>query len=529
MSGLWSVRGGRRRFVHLRLTGWWARGGALAAAALAAAMLAVGSAPASAQSGGAGSYSGQLPDGAHWIADVPANWNGTLVLYSHGFGPLVAADAPDPTTKQALLNMGYALAGSSYDPTGSWWALGSALRDQFATLATVEHTVLPSRPTHVFAFGTSMGGLISALEDQNSDGRLDGALTTCGIVAGALNLNQYQLDGEYALAQLLAPGQRIQLTGFTVGPPTFSDSITAAAKLVALANAAQKTPQGRARLALAMAFLNVSPWGGSSIPSIYDFPGQEQGQFDDYFTGTPNAITFIVTAREQLEAAAGGESAGTVGVDFSTLLHRSPYYPEVRALYNEAGLSLGADLRALQQNATLRGNPAAYRWLVRTSVPDGRLQVPELDLHTISDQLVPVQQEAYYHDTVSRAGDGALLRQAFVQAQGHCNFTPADLIAGLQALQHRVTTGSWGEVTTAASLNSAAEALPSNLGGGNFIPYWPDRLTGAVPQSPSQAGIGIGRGTHGRRHARGGRRHPGRAAPGGRGRRRGGTTAGRQR
>ena len=31
-----------------------------------------------------------------WIADVPANWNGTLLLYSHGFGPLTAADAPDP-------------------------------------------------------------------------------------------------------------------------------------------------------------------------------------------------------------------------------------------------------------------------------------------------------------------------------------------------------------------------------------------------------------------------------------------------
>ena len=65
--------------------------------------------------------SGTLLDGATWVADVPANWNGTLLLYSHGYGPLTAADAPDPTTQAALLGMGYAMAGSSYDPHGSWW------------------------------------------------------------------------------------------------------------------------------------------------------------------------------------------------------------------------------------------------------------------------------------------------------------------------------------------------------------------------------------------------------------------------
>jgi len=445
--------------------------------------------PASA-SPGPGHYTGTLPDGAAWIADVPADWNGTLLLYSHGYGPLNAADAPDPTTQQALLGMGYAMAGSSYDPSGSWWALGSAVRDQFETLATVERTVLPGEPRKVYAFGTSMGGLISALEDQNSGGRLDGALTTCGIVAGANNLNQYQLDGEYALSELLAPSQNIQLTNFLDGPSQgFADSAASAAKLLAAAQAAQGTPQGRARLALVSAFLNVSPWGGTTIPSIYDYLGQEQGQYDDYFTSGPfNALTFIVEGRDQIEAAAGGEGSGTIGVDFARLLHQSSYYPEVLALYNEAGLSLRGDLKTLARNADLKPDEVAYRWLARTSVPTGRLQVPELDLHTISDQLVPVQQESYYHMLVARAADSALLRQAFVQAQGHCNFTPADLIAGLHALQSRVATGSWGTVATATQLNAAAGALPSSLGGGNFIPFWPSRLTGAIPPSPTHIG-----------------------------------------
>ncbi len=151
---------------------------------------------------------GTTSDGGTWIADVPANWNGTLLLYSHGYGTLSPQDAPDPNTQAALLADGYALAGSGYDPNGSLWALGSAVRDQFQTLQAVKKTVLPSRPTQVLAFGTSMGGLISALEDQQSNGRLDGALTTCGLVAGGIQLNNYQLDGEYALNKLLARRRR---------------------------------------------------------------------------------------------------------------------------------------------------------------------------------------------------------------------------------------------------------------------------------------------------------------------------------
>ena len=152
------------------------------------------------------SYTGTTSDG-NWIADIPSPWNGTLLLYSHGFGPPVAADAPDAGTRQALLARGYALAGSSYDTSGSWWALDSALTDQFQTLADVERD-LPSAPQHVIAVGTSMGGLISELEDESSNGRLDGALTTCGIVAGGIQLNNYQLDGEYAMTQLCEPRRR---------------------------------------------------------------------------------------------------------------------------------------------------------------------------------------------------------------------------------------------------------------------------------------------------------------------------------
>src|SRR5262249_14857674 len=137
-------------------------------------------------------YTGTLPDGATWVADVPAGWHGPLVLYSHGFGTLSPADAPDPGTAQALLARGYALVGSSYDPNGSLWALGSAVGDQFASLAAVQRLI--GHPTVTLALGTSMGGLISGLEAQRGRGRLDGVVSTCGVIGGGIDLNNYELD-----------------------------------------------------------------------------------------------------------------------------------------------------------------------------------------------------------------------------------------------------------------------------------------------------------------------------------------------
>jgi hypothetical protein len=126
--------------------------------------------------------------------------------------------------------------------------------------------------------------------------------------------------------------------------------------------------------------------------------------------------------------------------------------------------------------------------MVQTSDNTGRLEVPELDMHTIADQLVPVQQENFYEHTVEFAGRSALLRQAFVDRQVHCNFTPAELVTGVHAIQHRIDTGRWDDVADPASLNAAASA--TGLGASAFIPYEPGRLSGYNgPFNPFTQGI----------------------------------------
>ncbi len=417
-------------------------------------------------------FTGTLGNGATWIADVPSSWNGILVLYSHGFGPPLPANAPDPATRDALLARGYALAGSSYDPAGSWWALNTAVSDQFATIGAVTAAALPQAPERVLAFGTSMGGLVSALEAEQGAGVIDGALSTCGLVAGAIHLNNYQLDAEYAIAKLLMPAPGPKLVDFA-NP---GEGAASGAALTAAVQTAQTTPEGRARLSLVFGLLNVVPVApGVSEPASNDAAAIEAAQYASAVQSFP-LLNFIQFGRYWIELAAGGNGSWTRGEDFAELLNHSPYRDVVRNLYRAEGLDLKADLEALTAGATIGADPDAIASLEETSVPTGDLEVPELTLHTTADPLVPVQHEGVYADVVRRAGANSMLRQAYVDHWGHCAFTPAELVAGLEALRLRVETGRWDSVAQSQALQASATAL--DLGDAAFVHFEPPALSG---------------------------------------------------
>lgn len=412
----------------------------------------------------AGHYTGALSDGAAWIADVPDHWNGTVLLFSHGYGPLTAQDSPSPDSGTALLSAGYALAGSSYDPKGSWWALGSAERDQFQTLHAFQTTV--GRPARTIAVGESMGGLVNAQIARDAHGRVDGALNLCGLVAGGVDLNDYQLAGEVVLARFLTPNANLRLTDYS-GPADAAATATALTDAVA---AAQQTPEGRARTALAAAFLNLPSWAPNQNPPA---PGDALGEESQQAAWVADGVlNFIIGGRVSIEQAAGGDSGSTAGLDWHRLLASSAHRDEVRDLYSAAGLSLEADLATLHAAPAYPADRAAARWMKQTSTAGQGLSTPLLDIHTIADQLVPVEQENAFATRVRAAGDGRLLRQAYVARQGHCSFTANEVVAGVQAVDERIGTGRWGD-TSAAGLAATQPA-----GTTAFVPYRPARLVG---------------------------------------------------
>ena len=404
-------------------------------------------------------------DHAAFLIEIPADWNGTLVLYSHGYvapgSENPARDAGDPVTHDFLLAQKYALAGSAYASTG--WAVKDALHDQIALL---DHfTLLHGKPTRTIAWGHSLGGMITAGLVQRDPERFAGALPMCGVLAGGVGVWNSGLDGEFVFKTLLAPDQPLDLV--RIGNPRANVGLA-----LQILQAAQASPQGRARLALAAAVGDLPGWFDPATPepAANDFDAQEQNQV--LWDQNPD-FAFSFALRAELEARAGGNPSWNTDVDYARLLERSIDRDEVRALYRTAGLDLEQDLATLEAAPRIAANPAAVDYLTDNIIFNGDLgDVPVLTMHTKGDGLVVNQDEQAYASIVE---DRALLRQVFVNRAGHCAFTPAETVAAFNALVHRIDTGAWSGVSP-ARLNAAAAALkPLNVFffGPSFIPFRP--------------------------------------------------------
>jgi pimeloyl-ACP methyl ester carboxylesterase len=430
----------------------------LAAIAASVTLLSAGLAwPASALGaaktcGGTGSVTtvnGKLADGATYKIQCPAGaWNGTLFLYSHGYvvpgtaNP--AMDVGDPVTGAWMLGHGFALAGSSYATTG--WAIQQALPDQISTLNVFAAAY--GKPSRTVAWGHSLGGIITAGLIQRYPSRFTAALPMCGVLSGGVATWNTALDAEFAFQKLVDPS--VQIVNITNPTANLSNAEAAVAK-------AQKTKQGRARIALGAALADTPGWFTplSKEPGPKQYAAQEKNQ---YLWDSEVDFPFVFALRAELEARAGGNVSWNTGVNYVKDLARSANRREVRALYKAAGLSLHKDLATLDKAPRVKPDPKAVRYLIRNIVFNGKLSMPVLTLHTTGDGLVVPENEQAYRSVVRKAGNQALLRQIFVHRAGHCAFTPAETITAVRVLLNRLSTGKWSGLKP-GTLNGRAAAL----------------------------------------------------------------------
>ncbi len=460
--------------------------GALAGAGSAAASTRAATCPAPILTGDT-VLCGSLADGATYLIEVPAHWNRTLFLYSHGYvapgSANPARDVGDPVTGGWLLMHGYALAGSSYATTG--WAIAQALPDQIATLNQFRSQV--GRPRRTIAWGHSLGGIITAGLIQRYRHRFTAALPMCGVLAGGVATWNTALDGAFAFQQLIDPS--VVITGITDPNGNLAGAEAAVA-------AAQATPQGRARIALAAAFGDTPGWFTplSPEPSPTDYLTQEANQFQ---WDTNVDFPFIFAFRAELEARAGGNPSWNTGVNYAVQLAKSANRAEVIALYKAAHLSLRADLRKLAKAARVAADPAAVKYLTQNISFNGRINIPVLTMHTTGDGLVIPENEQAYASVVRQAGRSFLLRQVFVSRAGHCAFTPAETITSVKVLLHRVRTGQWDrQALLPASLNAAATALGPTYnifsGSGGVVAVSPAFIAFSPPLYPRPFDLATG-------------------------------------
>jgi len=421
---------------------------------------------------GVTTINGTLPNRkATYLIEVPANWNGTLFLYSHGYVPPGSTNPArdvaqgDLATRFFMLSSGFALAGSSYATTG--WAIHEAIPDQIAVLDLFK--LMVGEPKRTIAWGHSLGGMVTAALIQTHPDLFDAALPMCGVLSGGVATWNTALDSEFAFKTLLAPGTGLQVVNIT-NPLA---NLQIAEQSLAFA---QSTPQGRARLALVSALADGPGWfvPTSPEPAPTDFTSQEMNQF---LWDQNIDFPFVFAFRAELEARAQGNPSWNTGVNYRVQLAHSINRNEVHALYEQAGLSLDADLETLEDAVRISADPEAVHYLERNIIFNGEIHIPVLTLHTKGDGLVVVQNESAYRRVVEEAGNEEFLRRAFVSRAGHCAFTPAETIAAVQRLIDRLDTGQWHDLE-AHDLNDAASALGPAF---NIFPT----MNGIIPVPPA--------------------------------------------
>ena len=200
---------------------------------------------------------GETSDTAKYEVRVPDDFNGTLLLWSHGYTyvakipqqvPLlggagndlratIAPGAPDSmVTANALLNQGYALAGSGFAVPG--WNAESAVKTNVELLGIVKKKFPKIKRT--VAWGASLGGTITQRLAETNPKLIDAALP----IMAFNNLDKvtgsnggYGTDAVWLFKMFFDP--TIKGFGYTAGPAGFGEAAQDFGKVLAAVVAIQ--------------------------------------------------------------------------------------------------------------------------------------------------------------------------------------------------------------------------------------------------------------------------------------------------
>jgi pimeloyl-ACP methyl ester carboxylesterase len=402
--------------------------------------------------------SGTLADGTQWRIAKPTPWDGTLILDLDGFG--TANPTNPPAMQRWMTEHGVAIGGITREP------VGYRFRTAAGHLLTVRDFFIAQfgEPSRDIVFGNSRGGFAGRLALEFYPDVFDGAVLSSGGGAGEVATFNMHLDGMFALKTLVNPDSPVTLVNIT-------NSAADNAATSALVAQARSTPAGLARLALAAAFEQFPRWtSGATPPAATDYDAQIQQIANSWAFANPAQV------RQGIEVASGGNPFWNDGVNYTKLLERSGMTDLVEALYAKAGISLEADLETLANAPRISADPAALKVAEETMSYTGEIRDPVIVVDNIAD---PVDAESYkkaYELTVTKAGNGHLLRMGWVRSAGHGSSSTLERIAGYVKLTQRLDRGKWGTVDAQALNELAAEidaASELTLGASRFIEYQP--------------------------------------------------------
>ncbi len=429
--------------------------------------------PAPASAAAAVHATGSTSNG-DWVLDAPADFNGTVLLWSHGysFTPVGAANAPNAATRDALLAQGYAMIGSSYARGGAGWAVRDGVAAGVEAIDIATARLGADRVKRVFAWGHSLGGLITQTLAETRPNLVDGVAPLCGVLAGTNKNLDLALDVAVAVKVFFYP--KLKLTGYSSAADAQANVDAAMARILARLADSSKQPGAAARL------LGISALTGGS-PKTRDFSASSITSAVAASVETlQTALTYGTVGRYDIESRVGGNPSKNTTVDY-----RNRVTDQALARFTGLGFSAGL-LKAYAQTVQTYGERVKARKKTRRAAnrlgnPLGNLHDRTITLHTQYDPLVIVQNEAVFADRVDKAGAGSLLHQLFVTTPatytdgspavsgdgapygaGHCNFATENYLAVVDALDGWVASGTYtAPVQTSGLLTSLS------------VPAWP--------------------------------------------------------
>jgi pimeloyl-ACP methyl ester carboxylesterase len=365
-------------------------------------------------------------NGVPYRIRVPANWNGTLLVYAHAYAetPLVPVLVPTGADEAALLGKGFALAASRFQGSvpmpglpnnmEGGWTTKYALQDIVALTTAFGDMV--GAPRRTMIWGKSMGGLITLGAVEKFPGLFDAAIALCPPAAGTPRVQDHKLDVTLAYAVAFGWNDAWGRPGALRPDLDFMSEINPTVQ-------GQLGDEWKGR----WEFLRLV----NGIPSDRSFYAPRNYRGDTLY--------MAIMPRVDLDRRAGGYAAENIGRVYTLTGDEKAY------LWNTFGLDAEPLLARMNEQAIYRSDRNARNYAEHYLDPTGVIRRPVLTLHTTGDALAIPNNESAYFEAVEARGNLDLLVQQFTAGNGamntHCTFTSAQDLAAVDAMMHWLDTG----------------------------------------------------------------------------------------
>ncbi|MDP1647856.1 MAG: alpha/beta hydrolase [Rubrivivax sp.] len=331
-------------------------------------------------------------NGAGYRIEVPANWNGRLVIWAHGYrGTGLELTVDNHPLRNFLVSQGYAWAASSYSKNAYDPSQGA--KDSHALAQFFNGRV--GKPVKTYIGGASMGGHVTTVMAEQWPRSYAGAMPICGVM-GDYELFDYFLDFNVAAQTLSGMNQT-----YPFGPDYLGTVV----------------PATKAALGPAFPFdLNAA---GQSLAGLVQMrsggvrPLFQQGWL--FWNGVAGDFLFGLGVGDGTLPRQPGVAVQNSDVTYQ--FDADPTLSPAETAFNDMVQRVTADPQARRRNGLANVTPTP-----------GDLKIPMLTLHTLGDLFVPFHMQQEYARRVAAKGASDLLVQRATRDFGHCTFTPTELV-----------------------------------------------------------------------------------------------------